>query len=80
MQKTNPNVPYIPLKDYREAVAKAIAWLGDRYLLANPVNVAARANVLPHSPESGASNRMQAGAHVGGHRSSTCRPVLEVTS
>ena len=80
MHRTNPNVPYIPLKDHREAVARAIAWLGDRYLLANPVNVTARANVLPHSPESGASNGMHVGAHVGGQRSSTCRRVLEVTS
>jgi len=26
------------LRDYSEAVAKAIAWLGDRYLLARPIN------------------------------------------
>ena len=29
-----------PLTDYSAAVARAIAWLGDRYLLARPVNVA----------------------------------------
>jgi hypothetical protein len=29
-----------PLTDYSAAVARAIAWLGDRYLLARAVNVA----------------------------------------
>jgi hypothetical protein len=27
-----------PLRDYSKAVAAAIAWLGNRYLLAQPVN------------------------------------------
>jgi len=30
-----------PPTDYSAAVAKAIAWLGDRYLLARPINVTA---------------------------------------
>jgi hypothetical protein len=30
--------PHPPLKDYSSAVAAAIAWLGNRYLLAQPVN------------------------------------------
>jgi hypothetical protein len=30
--------PHPPLKDYSSAVAAAIARLGDRYLLAQPVN------------------------------------------
>jgi hypothetical protein len=30
--------PHPPLKDYSSAVATAIAWLGNRYLLARPVN------------------------------------------
>jgi hypothetical protein len=30
--------PHPPLKDYGSAVAAAIAWLGNRYLLARPVN------------------------------------------
>jgi hypothetical protein len=34
--------PHPPLKDYSLAVATAIAWLGDRYLLARPVNVVRR--------------------------------------
>lgn len=32
------HVPHPPLKDYSAAVAQAIAWLGDRYLLARPVS------------------------------------------
>jgi len=32
----------LPLTDYGEAVATAIAWLGERYLLARPINVVAR--------------------------------------
>jgi hypothetical protein len=34
--------PHPPLTDYSAAVARAIAWLGDRYLLARPVNVVRR--------------------------------------
>jgi hypothetical protein len=30
--------PHPPLKDYSSAVAAAIVWLGNRYLLAQPVN------------------------------------------
>jgi hypothetical protein len=35
-------VPHPPLKDYSSAVAAAIAWLGNRYLLAQPVNIIRR--------------------------------------
>jgi hypothetical protein len=34
--------PHPPLKDYSSAVATAIAWLGNRYLLARPVNIIRR--------------------------------------
>jgi hypothetical protein len=27
-----------PVADYSEAIAKAVSWLGDRYLLAKPIN------------------------------------------
>jgi hypothetical protein len=33
-----------PLYDYSSAIAKAVEWLGDRYLLAQPVNA------TPQSP------------------------------
>jgi len=80
MRKTNPNAPFPLLKDYGVAVARAIAWLGDRYLLANPVNVAARARVLPDSLGSSVSSETHADGHAGGRPSSSCRPDLEVTS
>jgi hypothetical protein len=35
-----PRLPHPPLTDYSVAVARAIAWLGDRYLLARPVKAA----------------------------------------
>jgi hypothetical protein len=28
-----------PLADYASAVARAVEWLGDRYLLAKPINI-----------------------------------------
>jgi hypothetical protein len=37
-----------PLTDYSAAVARAIAWLGDRYLLARPVNVAPSRGLSHH--------------------------------
>jgi hypothetical protein len=33
----------LPVANYSPAVARAVAWLGDRYLLAKPINVARRA-------------------------------------
>jgi hypothetical protein len=30
----------VPLSNYSSAIARAIEWLGDRYLLANPINAA----------------------------------------
>lgn len=35
------NKPYdtaLPVHDYRTALQRALSWLGDRYLLAQPVN------------------------------------------
>jgi len=42
MRKIPRDMADAPLKDYGPAVRRAIAWLGDRYLLAHPVNVVAR--------------------------------------
>jgi hypothetical protein len=43
------------LVDYSAARAKAIEWLGDRYLVARPINRrAASGNVRPHGPGNGA--------------------------
>ena len=67
MQKIGRNAPRAELKDYREAVAKAIAWLGDRYLLAHPVNVSAGVRAIPRWLASGTEIRgcgMPAAGHV----------------
>ena len=36
--KLHHTVPSLPVSNYSSAVAKAVEWLGDRYLLAKPVN------------------------------------------
>ena len=48
MHKIQRPIPNAPLNDYRDAVAGAIAWLGNRYLLAHPVNVTASMDELAH--------------------------------
>jgi hypothetical protein len=32
--------PSLPVANYSAAIARAVDWLGDRYLLARPINVA----------------------------------------
>ena len=32
----------LPVANYRSAIARALEWLGDRYLLAKPINSAHR--------------------------------------
>jgi hypothetical protein len=36
--KTNHRLKPLPTANYSSAVARAVAWLGDRYLLAKPIN------------------------------------------
>ena len=31
-------IPSLPVSNYSSEIARAVAWLGDRYLLAKPVN------------------------------------------
>jgi hypothetical protein len=38
MKLSKPNDPGLPVHDYRIALQRALSWLGDRYLLAQPVN------------------------------------------
>jgi hypothetical protein len=38
IQARTDKVPALPVQDYQSAVARAVRWLGDRYLLATPVN------------------------------------------
>jgi len=48
--------PSLPVANYSPAIARAVAWLGDRYLLAQPIN-AARRNP---SPATGGTSSPQA--------------------
>jgi hypothetical protein len=36
--KLHHTIPSLPVSNYSLAVARAVEWLGDRYLLAKPVN------------------------------------------
>jgi hypothetical protein len=38
LEKQDHTVPSLPVSNYTSAVARAVEWLGDRYLLAKPVN------------------------------------------
>jgi hypothetical protein len=35
----------LPVANYESAIARAVAWLGERYLLAKPINSAPRSDV-----------------------------------
>jgi hypothetical protein len=35
-EKGNQPLKSLPVANYRSAIARAVEWLGDRYLLANP--------------------------------------------
>jgi hypothetical protein len=35
----------LPIANYESAIARAVKWLGDRYLLAKPVNSAHRSGI-----------------------------------
>jgi hypothetical protein len=35
----------LPVANYGSAIARAVEWLGDRYLLAKPINAAHRSGV-----------------------------------
>jgi hypothetical protein len=39
----------LPVANYRSAIARAVEWLGDRYLLAKPINSAAHAQLKGNS-------------------------------
>jgi len=58
--KQSNTVPSLPVSNYSSAIASAVAWLGDRYLLAKPVNAA-----LPERQSSAIDRRR--GMHVSVH-------------
>jgi hypothetical protein len=41
-EKQNRPLKSLPVANYRSAIARAVEWLGDRYLLAKPINSAQR--------------------------------------
>lgn len=45
----------LPVANYSPAIARAVDWLGDRYLLAQPIN-AARKRHTPATPATRTSN------------------------
>lgn len=47
-------IPTLPVANYSPAIARAVDWLGDRYLLANPIN-APRPRRSPVAPASRAA-------------------------
>jgi hypothetical protein len=39
-KERNPLLQSLPVANYSASIARAVEWLGDRYLLARPVNAA----------------------------------------
>jgi hypothetical protein len=50
--KENQTLRSLPVANYSPAITRALAWLGDRYLLAKPINAAASraSRAIAHSP------------------------------
>jgi hypothetical protein len=40
--RRNQPLPSLPVANYHPEIAKAVEWLGDRYLLAKPINAASK--------------------------------------
>lgn len=40
MSDKQHTIPSLPVSNYSSAIARAVEWLGDRYLLATPINTA----------------------------------------
>jgi hypothetical protein len=52
--KQDHTIPSLPVWNYSSAIARAVAWLGDRYLLAKPVN-----STLPRRQSSAIDRRRE---------------------
>lgn len=50
----------LPAANYSSAIAKAVEWLGDRYLLAKPINAAPNRATPPVARNSPRSQQRQA--------------------
>jgi hypothetical protein len=44
-ENRNHPLKSLPVANYRSALARAVEWLGDRYLLAKPINSGQRSGV-----------------------------------
>ena len=44
-EKRNQPLKALPVVNYRSALARAVEWLGDRYLLAKPINSSHRSGL-----------------------------------
>jgi hypothetical protein len=55
--KQNRTLQGLPVSNYGSAVARALEWLGDRYLLAKPINT----HVQPPKPPSATEQRQLKG-------------------
>jgi hypothetical protein len=44
-EKRNQSRKSLPVANYSTAIARAVEWLGDRYLLAKPINSGQRSGV-----------------------------------
>jgi hypothetical protein len=51
--KSDPALQSLPVSNYDSAVARALEWLGDRYLLAKPINT----HVQPPRPAAAVGQR-----------------------
>ncbi|HME40808.1 MAG TPA: hypothetical protein VKG63_17770 [Steroidobacteraceae bacterium] len=53
IDEASPRIKSLPEANYSSAIARAVAWLGDRYLLAKPINAAPGRSThatMRHSP------------------------------
>ncbi len=48
MRHSNGSFDQLPVEDYSRAIRQAVAWLGDRYLLATPLRPHPRKERWPH--------------------------------
>jgi hypothetical protein len=48
--KQTPNLPSPAPANYNSAIARAVEWLGDRYLLATPINAPMRSRASRINP------------------------------
>jgi hypothetical protein len=51
--KRTPPLPLLPVANYSSAIARAVEWLGDRYLLARPAALLRR-RLSPSMPQGNA--------------------------